>query len=175
MNIAKLRENFESNPKYKLNFKVKKYISVIDRIEFIENIKENCVEVSENGMFEVNYILVDMKIHLFLVDYATDVELDNDKIMEEYDFLLESGVMDYIIKNASAMNDNIRFTASQTLSQEISNRNSIEGIIASGIYKLIDKIPNEDKWMEIAGSIKNFDTGKLKMIKDLFNFANDKK
>lgn len=178
MKFNEILKKIEEDKNYKPSLRVKEYISLDDKMQYLEDLVDSCIDYNKNGITKINFISKKISNELFMIKYYTNLELDIDmSITEQYEFLLSKGIIKSVksklCRSGSDFND-LQEMIEQTLNQEIVLMNSIEGIFATGIHNLIEKIPSQEKILEYLKQIENFDPKKLGKLKDIFNFVNKK-
>lgn len=179
MKYLEIKENFDRDKNYKVSLKVKEYITLNDKIQYKNDVLDSSIEYKENGICLIDYISKQITCDLLMLTYYTNLELDEDiPITEQYEFLLSKGIIKSIksklIKKDSDFSDLLNIIELY-LMQELKITNSFESLVANGIQKLLNKIPEEEKMLNYLKDIKNFDPNKLGMIKNLFNFSTENK
>lgn len=176
MELKGLKDNIskDKNYNYKSAIKTKKFIGVVDKLSYIDDVVDSAIKTDDNGISKVDFMWKEIMSDLLMIKYYTSLKLDDeDTVIEQYDFLLSKGIIDCVKGRLEKNSDygSVQSIINKTLEQEISTLNSIEGLVANGIYNLIDKIPSEEKMMEIIKSFEGFDINKLGKLKELFDFS----
>lgn len=181
MKFNELKENFETKENYKPKLQVKTFIGFMDKVILIEELKQKCIDIDSSGLYTIDYLTKSMVMDLFFVKNCSNIELDESEgvsMIDQYDFLTEKRIVESVLSKIKIDREyeyiKLVEWCDKTLEQEISVKNSIEGIIANGIHDLIDKVPNEKELQKIVKSIKDINPKKFKMITDLFNFSKNK-
>jgi len=152
---------------------IKPYLPVAEKKLIADSIINSCIEIDENSVMKIDYfnkiIISNMS---FIINY-TNLEFSEDSI-EDYDFLCKYKILDYIINSIDI--DELNFInklVEDELEQMIKIENSIEGIIAKGLNKLIEKIPDEKKIKSLSKNLikdlNKLDMSKFSELKDVFN------
>jgi len=152
---------------------IKPYLPVAEKKLIADSIINSCIEIDENSIMKIDYfnkiIISNMS---FIINY-TNLEFSEDSI-EDYDFLCKYKILDYIINSIDI--DELNFInklVEDELEQMIKIENSIEGIIAKGLNKLIEKIPDEKKIKSLSKNLikdlNKLDMSKFSELKDVFN------
>jgi hypothetical protein len=173
MKINELKKSFEENKDYVPKIHVKGNAPIFEKIAFVDNLKADVIEVDERGMSKIKHFRKVMLVDTFLIKHYTTIEFDDEvDVLEQYDFLMSKGIMTKIHQGIKSKCE-VEYMAfmdiiDKELEQEIHSTNSLEGVIASGIQSLIEKIPEEETLLEL---VKSIDPSKLKTLKKLFDFA----
>ena len=183
----------KENPSLIKEIRVKKYLPIANKQITIcgfngedgkryEGIVEMCLKQNEDGLHYVDFIDKEIVMVLSIVQaYCADsIEFDDIEVDSMYDFYVESGLWKYIIYNISE-DEYKQFVGfvENTLAQEMKLKNSIEGIVASGINKIADVINTNLNPMELnklvktfSKEFKNFDLSKMEMVSSIFGEMN---
>ena len=180
----------KENPSLIKEIRVKKYLPIANKQITIcgfngedgkryEGIVEMCLKQNEDGLHYIDFIDKEIVMVLSIVQaYCADsIEFDDIEVDSMYDFYVESGLWKYIIYNISE-DEYKQFVGfvEEILAQEMKLRNSIEGIVSSGINKLIDKIPTDKQLKSLAKSLvkdmKGFNWDSLPMLKEIYQSLN---
>lgn len=110
------------------------------------------VIIEDNGMYKIDFFNRDVLLALILVREYTNLDLnkiDQDTIIDD---IFESGLMEIIINEVPDAKMFIKMFE-KNLTQELEIHNSVSGVVARGLEKLIDKIPDidakqMDKWVK---------------------------
>lgn len=146
-----------------LNLKVKKYITMGNKSDVMQKVLSVCLDEVE-GMTSVNYILKTLMTDIGIlrkytnIDFSTVDKIEefdkwNDKLIELYDILKETGIVEFVYSNIpmhekyelldlidNEVEQEVRIQSSTTLAI-----NKGVGKIASEVGKLIDSMPKDKK------------------------------
>ena len=103
MNIQDLKEILSKIDKTNINLneliKVKSFISSIEKKLLLDNIINGCIETDENQIMKIDYFNKILVKDISIIANYTDLEFSDDDSIAEYDYLIQNGIFDYIIKN----------------------------------------------------------------------------
>jgi len=110
------------------------------------------VIVEDDGMFKVDFFNRDVLLAIILVREYTDIDLtvmNQDTLVDD---IFESGLMETIITEIPDAKTFVRMFE-KNVAQELEIHNSISGVVARGIEKIVKKIPDidakqMDKWIK---------------------------
>ena len=164
-------ENFE-----KLGINVKKYLSIVEKSMFVNDMLLSCVEIHVNGMSYVDYIQKLMSFEVYILRDYVGIVFDEDDIVSQYDLLKSSGVIESVINQIPKKElEELHVLVYKTLEQGLAIENSLEGIVANGINSFIELLPNSkqlDKWVKsTVKAIKDFNPEKYEKINELLDFT----
>jgi len=170
-------ENWEIEKNLKeLGINVKKYLGSAQKIIFVQDVVFSSLAEKENGIKYIDYIYKKISTDIYVMKEYAGIEFDEDKILDQYDILKENGIVDMIYKliPENEINELI-YLADKTCEQEVSMSNTIENILANGLLKIEQAIPETsqiDKWVKSAmKSIRNFNPEKYKKFNEMLDFA----
>ena len=129
------QEQLQEVLKKELN--VKKYISIKDKKELVENIVNECI-LYEDGMFKFDEIEKYVCFTMRVVETYTDIELSDD-IENDYDMLCESGLLELIVGTFKKEYDDVNVLL-QMRCDYILSGNTIEAQIGKFLDGLLEKI-----------------------------------
>jgi len=181
MNFKELKEKILANDEiYKNDIKVRPYLPFVQKQLMIEDLIDSCIDENVRNLKKINYaykqLNTDMQI---LLNYA-DIELDSEiNITEQYDFLKEHGIFNYIIEQ---MNSNEYVELFDLIDKEFNQvlkiDNSVENILSNltlSISKFLNdillKIPDEKGLKKIVSEIKKFNPESVSKVKELMEFV----
>lgn len=170
-NRAKILKAEQLQKLLEKTLEIKKYISIKDKRQIIDNIVNSCI-LWENNIFKFNdidkYILFTMKT----IEAYTNLELSVD-IEEDYDMLCRTGILELIISAFKKEYDDISVLLQMQCDYILSN-NSIEAQIGKFLTDLSEKIDGISNVM--SDKISNFDVHNLPIEKEdlekLMKFVN---
>ncbi len=179
MKFNELKEMVQKNKETGENFtlEVKRYLPFVMKTMFINDMVVSCIYENEKNMKVIDFSQKKLCFDIYILrDYA-GIEFDQDEVIEQYDYLKQNGIINYvydIIDNKNDL-DELTIMVNDTLQQEIQTNNSFEGVLSKGIQDLISKIPESgkiDKWMKsTVKAIKDFDPSKHEKLNELLNYA----
>jgi hypothetical protein len=177
MKVSEIKELYGQGKSQEVaeQIQIKKYISVGEKSLFIKNIIEQSLSENENGMSVCDYIQKNIAWDMNILLFYTDIELDGEDVVSDYDFLVESGVMkvikDIIPESEKYLLSDILY---EEINQKINISNSIESIVLKGVTKLVEVIdkntnPKQLKNLikEAGKQFKDFDPSKLSQIQEM--------
>jgi len=178
MQITELKEKYQTGSitleevieiKFSLPFAQKKLLC--------NQILEASLTIDDNQIISCDYFMRKLMQDVQLVVLFTNLEF-GEELVEEYDYLVESGILGYIIKNINKDEiDIIDELVSKEIEQKIRIGNSLENIIASKLEKLISKIPDEKAIKKLMNDfpkqINKIKPDNMSIIKDLFKQGDD--
>ncbi len=157
---------------------IKQYLSFVEKKLLCIDILESCIKADDNDILTCDFFTKKLITDLKLLSNYTDIEFTDDFI-KEYDFLVEYGVLDYIIENIP--DSELVFIDEMIeceLEQRIKIGNNLESIIAKGINKLTDKLPTDKELKSLSKSfvkhLNKFNWDKAPMLKEMCLTANGK-
>jgi len=153
---------------------IKSYLSTIEKKVIIDNIINGSIETDDNSIIKINFFNKKLITDISLVTNYTNLIFSDDNSIEDYDFLSQYKILHYIIKNI--MYDELDFIYNMIedeLDQQIKIVNSLESVLANGINKLIDKIPDEKSMNKLINNLpKVLNKIKPENLEILKQFAN---
>ena len=171
MKFSELKAKIESGEKFSDILEVKSIASFMDKRLIVDTVVSGVLETDENGMMYCDFMIKELLTKLKIANVYGGIEFE-DNVVEEYDYICENGVLDFILKDITfgeltLLNDVI----DKEIEQKIKLNNSIEGIVNSNLQKLIDKLPNSkelDKLMKTASKeLQKFDPQKYSQIQEM--------
>jgi hypothetical protein len=158
-------------------FEIKQYLPFTLKAIFVNDMIVSCIAENESNMKIIDFPQKRLCFDVYILrDYA-GVEFNQDDICEQYDYLKEKGVVGYIMSRIDSEDlKDLKEMVEDSLAQELKVCNSMEGIVNSGITKLITKIPETgkiEKWVKaLVKSMKDFDPKKQGMLQQMMEYAN---
>lgn len=140
--------------------KIKTYLPIAEKVDLINKVIEASIDEETNL---VNKIIADVLFSYMIVKTYSDIELDIDKINEEYDILESNGIIDIIFKN-------IPQTEIKTLLEyfEIAiDQHNKYHLSPIGFLDVANKIL-ENKTENIFAILQNINKDEFKELKNLF-------
>jgi len=186
MQIQILKERINESPEnHILNMteilegvEIKLYLSTIEKRIIVDNIINGCIEIDENSIMKVNFFNKKLISDISLITNYTNLIFSDDNSIDDYDFITQYKILNHIIKHIDS--DELEFIYNMVkdeLEQQIKIGNSLESVIAKGLNKLIEKIPDEKSMNKLINSIpKNLNKIKpenLAVLKGIFNQQNN--
>jgi hypothetical protein len=170
-----INENLETN-----EIKIKKYIPFVEKQVLVQRVVDLCLDFDQDtNMVKVNFFNKKLSIDSQIILMYTDLEFAEEDFIKQYDFLVENNYFDYIFSqiNSSEL-DMIYEAVEHEIEQAIQLNNSIEGILAKGINKIVEKLPNDKQLKSLSKSlvkdINKLDWDRLPILKQMFDTANGK-
>jgi hypothetical protein len=170
-----INENLETN-----EIKIKKYIPFVEKQVLVQRVVDLCLDFDQDtNMVKVNFFNKKLSIDSQIILMYTDLEFAEEDFIKQYDFLVENNYFDYIFSqiNSSEL-DMIYEAVEHEIEQAIQLNNSIEGILAKGINKIVAKLPNDKQLKSLSKSlvkdINKLDWDRLPILKQMFDTANGK-
>ena len=185
MQIQTLRERINELPENQIlimseileGVEIKSYLSTIEKKVIIDNIINGSVETDDNSIIKINFFNKKLISDISLITNYTNLIFSDDNSIEDYDFLTQYKILNYIIENID--NDELDFIYNMVedeLEQQIKIGNSLESVIVNGLNKLIDKIPDEKSMNKLISnlpkSINKIKPENLAVLKGIFNQQN---
>ena len=121
---------------------VKQYIPFAFKKKMVEDIIETCTSTNESG-FYIDSLFKQMAFEYSIVNQYSNIELSDNNIIETYDTIKEFGIVNHVFKSVEI--EEIKFIEkclNEQLEYLLKINNSIESVIAKGISKIVEKIPN---------------------------------
>ena len=186
MQIQILKERIKELPENQIwdmseileGVEIKSYLSTIEKKVIIDNILNGIAEIDENSIMKVNYFNKKLISDISMITNYTNLIFSDDNSIEDYDFLTQYKILHYIIKNID--NDELDFIYNMVedeLEQMIRIGNSLESVLAKGLNKLIEKIPDEKSMNKLISnlpkSINKIKPENLAVLKGIFNQQNN--
>jgi hypothetical protein len=170
MKVSEIKEKLSSGVKIEdLGITPIKYLPHARKVLICEDIADKSI-TQENGITICDHFRKEQAIDLyFLMEYA-DLEFDCD---DAYDFLKESSVYKYVVDNIPESERLFIYEGVYDLiEQKLRIENSIEGILARNLTRLIDFLEkNYDKKSinKLVKDFKGISSDKIPFVMDLYN------
>lgn len=193
MKFSELKSNFEEKEGYVPKIRIKNYVPLINKIDLIDDLKDNVIEEVDESIFTINHIKKIILVDGFLIKNCTNIELDEEDLISQYDYLESKGIINKIHESIdkasfdklidqcleqelSVRNKEVQFElfkdfTDRKIEQEVLLSNTIESIITDTFNKIIEKMPSQETMTKISESVKDLDPSKFGIIKKLFDFA----
>ena len=181
MKISELKQQIEEGKNYKDIIEFISYIPFVKKKIMCESIADSCIK-EENGMITCDHCMKQLTTDIMLINNYTNLEFNEESYVEEYDYLCENDILNYIVDK---INETETYFIQDMVWEEIENRmrvsNSIEGILTRGVNKIADIINTNLNSKQIKSIIKlaskefkNFQPEKLQILNDMLNVAEGK-
>lgn len=180
MQIEQIQKQLEEGNSLKEIIQIIPYLSFAKKKILCDNVLTVSLEYTDDGLLQCDYFTRKLIMDISIIINYTDIEVNQQDILTDYDTLNEIGVVEYVLNN---MTRSERFFIEDMISKNIKQRvaieNSIEGILVKGINKLVEKIPTDKQLKSLSKSLlKDFnklDMSKVAELKDVFNTINKEK
>lgn len=133
---------------------IKPNLSFIEKKMICDSVIEASLSQNENDLWVCDFFNKRLIMDIGIIADFTDINLNQEETVSDYNTLTELGVMDYILEN---MNQNDRWFIEDMVDREIEQKirveNGIEGILASRLKEFIEKIPDEKGIKKIMNDI----------------------
>ncbi|MCE5220070.1 MAG: hypothetical protein LLF98_02080 [Clostridium sp.] len=174
MQIYELKTKIEEGKSIQDLIEVKQYLSIIEKQLIANKIIDSCIVIDdESNLYKIDYFYKKFTSDVsFLVNY-TNLEF-SENLIEDYDYLAENVGIEWIlnqipISEVEFILDLVDFE----LAQIVKLNNSIEGILANKLDKLIDKLPTDKQIKSLSKSlvkdVNKLDVNKIAELKGMFN------
>jgi len=160
-----------------LGIEIKKYLNFVEKKILCDKVLNGAISLNKNGIMSVNRYNLRFFTDLVLIENYTNIEIDNENVVSDYDFLCEQD----IIKKIKELipEDELYFIHNaiyEGIDDKLEESNSIGAVLANKLNKLIEIIDKNTNPKEIKSFIKvlsrefkDFDINKLEQIKSLVN------
>jgi hypothetical protein len=170
----------------KENLGLKTYLPYVEKTMMINDICDMVLQFDRNGLAYVDYCMLEfVKVIYFMKYYLPYVELNEDEIIGQYDWIVENKVLNTLYK---IINDKVNWELEElvdlTLASLIKRNNSIEATLAKNLNKLQDnldvimsKINGIDQGFvekivnKLSKSLKNFDPKNYEALQSMLKVA----
>jgi len=179
MLISEIKEQIEAGKSVDDLLEVKQYLSIIEKNLIVNKIIDSCIVLDEiNGLSKIDYFYKKLTTDVSLLVNYTNVEF-SENLIEDYDYLCENVGIERILSQIPITEiEFILDLVDCELAQIIKLNNSIEGILASKLDKLIDKLPTDKQIKSLSKSlvkdVNKLDWDKVPMLKEIWMTANSK-
>ncbi|MDD4412005.1 MAG: hypothetical protein PHO58_05915 [Bacilli bacterium] len=190
MLISEIKQRLKSGEPIDAIIEIKPYLSFVEKKILSENIINGSLDQDENGMFICDFFNRKLVSDIGFISNYTEIEINNEEFLQDYDFLNEQGIVDYVLNN---MNKSDRYfikdMVNKNIRQKIQTSNSIESIaqrgindfkliVEDGINKVVQKLPDDKQLKSLSKSLvkdlNKFDWNKVPMLKEMWLSANGK-
>ncbi len=179
MQISELKTKIEEGNSIQDLIEVKQYLSTIEKQLIGSKIIDSCIVVDdESNLYKIDYFYKKLTSDVsFLVNY-TNLEF-SENLIEDYDYLAENVGIEWILNQIPISEvEFILDLVDCELAQIVKLNNSIEGILANKLDKLIDKLPTDKQIKSLSKSlvkdVNKLDWDKVPMLKEIWMTANSK-
>ena len=174
MKITEIIDLSQKNDLEGLKRNLKPYLPFLEKTILVNDVLEACIIRNDKYIDRVDIMKKNLVVDIYILRDYFSAEFDPKKIVEEYDQLKEAGAIDFVKDNMNpAELDFILNSIEESIEQEIKISNSIEGIIATGLDTVINKIPKQPtltRWVnKLADGMKNFNTKDYNKLMDVLN------
>ena len=179
MLISEIKEKIEAGKSVDDLLEVKQYLSIIEKNLIVNKIIDSCIVLDEiNGLSKIDYFYKKLTTDVSLLVNYTNVEF-SENLIEDYDYLCENVGIERILSQIPITEiEFILDLVDCELAQIIKLNNSIEGILANKLDKLIDKLPTDKQIKSLSKSlvkdVNKLDWDKVPMLKEIWMTANSK-
>jgi isochorismate hydrolase len=184
MKVSELKNKIENKEIEIENIEIKSYIPIVMK-EYIIGCMLEAITEDENGMKKISPSINEMlKTKLMFKAYA-DIDFDEQKAPESYDYLNTSGIYEHINSILKYMNDYRLFSKmiDDAIEQEIETSNSVSAVLSKKTDKLInvvsekldelmkkipDKVDINEMMNKLPSIINKISPNRLKSINNIF-------
>ena len=181
MKISELKQQIEEGKNYKDIIEFISYIPFVKKEILCDSIVDGCIK-EENGMIICDHYMKQLTTDIMLINNYTNLEFNEESYVEEYDYLCENDIVDYVV---GKIKKSETYFIQNMVWKEIKNRmkinNTIEGILNRGLNKLADIINNNldpkklNKLIKTAGKeLRDLDFNKLEGLKGIIDVLEGK-
>ncbi len=177
MLVQEIKEQIEAGKTVDDLLKVKQYLSIIEKNLIVNKVIDSCITIDEiNGLSKIDYFYKKLTTDVSLLVNYTNIEF-SENLIEDYDYLCEFIGLEWIIDKISPIEVYIiQELVDEELDQIIKLNNSIEGILASKLDKVIERLPNSKELKSLSKSIikdiNKLDQNKIADLKEIFSNVN---
>lgn len=154
MLVQEIKEQIETGKPVDDLLEVKQYLSIIEKNLIVNKIIDSCIVLDEiNGLSKIDYFYKKLTTDILLLVNYTNIEF-SENLIEDYDYLCENVGIERILNQIPITEvEFILDLVDCELAQIVKLNNSIEGILASKLDKLIEKIPDQKGIKKIMNDI----------------------
>lgn len=177
MLISEIKEQIEAGKTVDDLLKVKQYLSIIEKNLIVNKVIDSCIVLDEiNGLSKIDYFYKKLTTDVSLLVNYTNVEF-SENLIEDYDYLCENVGIERILNQIPITEvEFILDLVDCELAQIIKLNNSIEGILASKLDKVVERLPNSKELKSLSKSIikdiNKLDQNKIADLKEIFSKVN---
>ena len=150
MNIAELRTNYKENKNLEEYVKVKKYVKLSQKIAVIEGFETeeddreivhingivDDVIVEKDGIHKLDFMAFELHSMYHIIDLYTDIEINDDFTIDDYDFIKENEICDFIMNSGNCDIYDFMDTLRGAINKELENRNSLSSVVNKALEKV---------------------------------------
>lgn len=178
MRVFEIKELLKEGKSLSDLIQLKSYIPFVEKKILCDKIIEGSL-YEENGMLLCNYYDKKLFIEISIINNYTDIELDEENIVGDYDILCELGIVEHILK---CLDDDEKYfiydMVEDGICQKIKIGNSMESVVKKGLDKFVNIIDKNMNVKEINKLIKTaskelqkFEPEKLKSLQDMMKIV----
>lgn len=177
MLVQEIKEQIEAGKFVDDLLEVKQYLSIIEKNLIVNKIIDSCIVLDEiNGLSKIDYFYKKLTSDVSLLVNYTNIEF-SENLIEDYDYLCENVGIERILNQIPITEvEFILDLVDCELTQIIKLNNSIEGILASKLDKVIERLPNSKELKSLSKSIikdiNKLDQNKIADLKEIFSKVN---
>lgn len=177
MLISEIKEQIEAGKTVDDLLKVKQYLSIIEKNLIVNKVIDSCITIDENnGLSKIDYFYKKLTTDISLLVNYTNIEF-SENLIEDYDYLCENVGIERILNQIPITEvEFILDLVDCELAQIIKLNNSIEGILASKLDKVVERLPNSKELKSLSKSIikdiNKLDQNKIADLKEIFSKVN---
>lgn len=182
MNIKEIKEKLQNDTLKLEELNIKTYLPLLNKKILVDNICTDIIEYDENGLAFVNEVQKKITLCISTLLNFCDVEIleeDNmEDVIEVLDLLFESGKYNEIEGYIGSDLDELLWAVEAEIENIKLRNNSLESIVAKGLNKIINTLPNDKQikklMAEIPKQINKIKPEQLRLIKDMVKQQNIK-
>lgn len=176
MNIKELKEKLQNDGFIDFGeLHIKTYLPLIHKKILVDNICTDLIEYDENSLAFVNEIQKKISISVAVLLNYCNVEIleeDNmDGVIETLDLLFETGKYSEIEEYIGNDLDELKLAIETEIENIKLRNNSLESIVAKGLNKIIEKLPDKKQIRSLSKSlikdINKLEPEKLKYVNEM--------
>ena len=154
----------------------KQYLSIVEKQLIANKIIDSCIIVDDAGLNRIDYFYKYFTTQVSLIVNYTNIEF-SEELIKDFDCLAEMGLVEDIIKQIpNGEVQVIMDIVEDELYQTLKIGNSVESIIAKGLNKITDKLPDSKELKSLSKSIikdiNKLDANKITDLKNIFSKVN---
>jgi len=174
MKVIEIKENLNQDKLLNDLIKIKSYLSFAEKKIMCDKIIDGSL-YEEDGMLACDYYNKKLFTEISIINNYTDIELDEENIVGDYDILCELGIVEHILK---CLDDDEKYfiydMVEDGICQKIKIGNSMESVVKKGLDKFVNIIDKNMNVKEINKLIKTaskelqkFEPEKLKSLQEM--------
>ena len=154
MLVQEIKEQIEAGKFVDDLLEVKQYLSIIEKNLIVNKVIDSCITIDENnGLSKIDYFYKKLTTDILLLVNYTNIEF-SENLIEDYDYLCENVGIERILNQIPITEvEFILDLVDCELTQIVKLNNSIEGILASKLDKVVSAIPSEKSIKKIINDI----------------------